>query len=158
MPAELARVKETTKGPAIQPVRCWDGILGCEQTFDKGSFKAHPLLCDRCADGVALRFGISRSKVELMTLLIAVDAGLYRSAAYLKADQEKIRVLESQRDRYLRGLYETIAKIGEKDSEKHKTTMKNFREWFYDQAGIEKPKPKAGVMPKGIVTPAEVLG
>jgi hypothetical protein len=154
MAGELVRAKEQSSTPREQPHRCWDGLLGCEQQFDKRAFRLHPLLCERCSQGVALRFSISYSDIEFMTMLLAQDASLYRTAAYFGANKDKVRTMELRRDHYLGELFQAVRAA--KDPKKVAAVGKSYRDWFFQQVGLEFPNERAKPAPKGMVSVAEV--
>jgi hypothetical protein len=129
--------------------RCWDGFLGCEGYKSKAAFRLHPLICDQCAEPMVFRFGISRTDVELLAMVLHMDAGLYRTANYFKANKDKIQAMEAGRDQYIGQFIKQIRTLRNRFEIEAKT--KSFRDWWFDSVGVELPKEKArGV--KGFVS------
>lgn len=135
-PLALKPNQALVDGKIVQKGRCWDGLLGCEEHKFKGEFRYHPLLCDGCAYAIADAYGVPRSDVELLTLLLHMDAGLYRSAKYLHANADKVTALEKGRGIYLKQLFTSVKAAGG-NSKKVEAKIRAFRDWFHAEAEIE---------------------
>lgn len=133
-------------------VRCWDGLTGCEGFKPKAAFRLHPMICDQCAEPMVFRFGISRTDVELLANILHLDAGLYKTARYFKAKDEKIQAMEAGREHYIAQFMKAIKPL--KNRHEIETKTKSFRDWFFDQVGLEFPKEKAKTV-KGFASLAE---
>lgn len=154
MPGELARVKETKPEKVERPWRCWDGLHGCEQHRPRHDFRFHPLLCLLCVDGVCMRYGVQRSDVELLTLILSMDSGLYRTARYFKASEDKLRALDAGRVTYIPHLLREVKPLG-RDTAAVQVKIRAYQDWFMDQAGVSLPKGSGGHV-RGFVSAAEV--
>lgn len=140
-PPALKAHQTMVDGEVVRKGRCWDGLLGCEEYKFKGEFRYHPLLCDGCAYAIADAYGAPRADVELLTLLLHMDAGLYRSAKYLKANPDKVEALGKGREIYIRNLFQSVKAAGG-NGDKVKAKIRAFRDWFHAEAEIEVEKPK----------------
>lgn len=124
-------------------LRCWDGLMGCEGYKPKSAFHLHPLICDQCAEPMVFRFGISRTEVEMLAMVLHLDDGMYKTARYFKASAEKIQAMEAGREQYITQFIKAIKPLKNRFEIEAKT--KSFRDWFFGQLGVEVPtaKPKA---------------
>jgi predicted PolB exonuclease-like 3'-5' exonuclease len=122
---------------SVSKFRCWDGNLGCEQFKGKDDFKWHPRLCNACTAAISTRFGVKQSEMEMLGLLLSMDAGLFRSVVYLKAPTSKVEALRAGQEMHVKHLMDSI----NKDQQKIKTLVKSYTDWFYAQCEIEITKP-----------------
>lgn len=119
--------------------RCWDGLIGCEETKPNHEFKWHTRICNSCVHAVSARFGIAQSHFDALALLIHSDASLFRQAKYFGADKAKVAALQAGQELHLKRLLESIqANVG--NDGKNRETMARYREWFRATAGIENIK------------------
>lgn len=125
----------------VDKPRCWDGTNGCEEYKFKGEFRWHPRICDRCAQAMCNRFGVPMSEAEMLALLLAQDAGLFRSARYLHANPDKVTAMEKGREVYIPELFRSIRAAGA-NSKKIETANKAYRDWFHASLEIEVTPPK----------------
>lgn len=134
----------------IQPHRCWDGLLGCEQHRPDHDFRFHPHLCLACVDGICMKYNINRSDVGILSLILHEDARLYRGARHDGADKDLIRKMEYGRPQYIHQIVSIIKSAGD-DGGHIKSKMKTFRDWFNAQVGIgiEKPIEASAALPVG---------
>ena len=124
---------DTPKKPKpIQPLRCWGGMLGCEQPRERHDFRFHPHLCLSCVDSICALYSAPRSDIDMLTLLLHVDASMYRQAKYENVPSEKIAVLAAGRANYIPRLLSSV-KAGEAERKGN-----SFRTWFREQAGMAK--------------------
>lgn len=150
-PLALKPNQALVDGKIVQKGRCWDGLLGCEEHKFKGEFRYHPLLCDGCAYAIADAYGVPRAEVEMLTLLLHMDAGLYRSAKYLNANPDKVEALGKGREVYIRNLFASVKAAGG-NAEKVKAKIRAYRDWFHAEAEIEVEKPKGAQGFKSLAT------
>lgn len=120
--------------------RCWDGTLGCEQSKAEHEFRWNPRICNACTLAISMRFGVKQSDFDFLALLLAADAGLFRSAKYQGAQPEKLTMLRHTQETTIKYLLESIQKLGG-DSHKIETKVMNYRKWFFEQAGLTTKEP-----------------
>lgn len=148
-------IGEKNDKPMPQPLRCWDGVFGCEQHKPPNDFRFHPLLCLSCVEGLCLHYSVPRGDIELLTALLSMDAGLYRTARYFKAPAEKISALNAGRDRYIPQLLNAIKAM--RNRHEIEAKGKAFRDWWFAQAEIEFPKEAEHNASAGMATISESL-
>lgn len=121
--------------PAKQPrtFRCWDGLLGCEETKNaETEFKWHPRICNSCALGISLQFDVQKSDFDLLALLLSQDAGLFRAAKYFKSSPDKILALQKGQEPHIKHLVESIKNAGS-NANKIELVNMNYRKWFVEK-------------------------
>lgn len=133
--------------------RCWDGLLGCEGYKPKSAFRLHPLVCDQCTEPMVFRFGVTRTDLELLAMVLHMDAGLFKTAQYFKAAPEKIQAMEAGREHYIGQFVKMVKPMRNRFEIEAKT--KSFRDWWFDQVGVQLPKEKTRAV-KGFVAIGEV--
>jgi hypothetical protein len=149
---KLARSKEKKIEP--HHPRCWDGLLGCEQSKSKSEFKYHPRICNTCMDALCFKYQVPHADAEMLTLLLSMDAGMYRTARYLKAEANKIGAMERFREKYIPQFLSSLKPL--KSRHEIEAKGKAFRAWWSDQIGMDKSK-SFGSAVNGFVTPSEVV-
>lgn len=70
-----------------------DGAWGCDQYRPISSFHRHPLLCDRCSEGLMLRYQAAR--VDVLVLLLQEERGLYTAAKAMGASGATLKALRA---------------------------------------------------------------
>jgi len=152
-PVSLKPWQSVVKGEIkATSLRCWDGLTGCEEYKPKTAFRLHPLICDQCAEPLIFKFSVTRTDMELLAMVLQMDAGMYKTARYFKAKPEKIQALEAGREQYISQFVNMIKKMRNRFEIEAKT--KSFQDWFYAQAEVDLPKSKTKSV-KGFVTLAE---
>jgi hypothetical protein len=85
---------------------------------------------------------------------LSMDAGMFRTARYLKAETSKIQSMERAREKYIQQFLSSLKPL--KTRHEIEAKGKAFRAWWSDQIGMDKPK-SFGSAVNGFVTPSEVV-
>lgn len=115
--------------------RCWDGLNGCEEYHTADHYRWHPRICTKCTAAMCNRFQFSQKDIDILTLLLWQESGLYKSVKKLKGNQDKLdAMIRTETERVIE-FWRTIQNQND-NREKIAAASIAYRKWFYDQVGL----------------------